>query len=30
LDEVMPGFSVADIKNSTGADFAISNSLTKK
>jgi acetate CoA/acetoacetate CoA-transferase beta subunit len=30
LDEVMPGFSVADIKNSTGSDFTISNSLIKK
>ncbi len=30
LDELMPGYSIMDVKNSTGADFIISNGLTEK
>ncbi len=30
LDELMPGYSITDVKNSTGADFIVSSTLTEK
>jgi acetate CoA/acetoacetate CoA-transferase beta subunit len=30
LDELMTGYAIADVKNSTGADFIVSSTLTEK